>query len=121
MHRLLTKKASKGFVITIVVIMVFAILAAGIAVLALGYNQKRLVDQVGAGQIRGYYRARAGIVNARWRIRTNNNGAGGYEYNVNPPAYSLDLDGDSVNDVTVDIGTENLATGLRDIVVTGRE
>ena len=52
-----------------------------------------------------FYRVPPPFAAPPWRLRTDPGGVfatNGPAYN--PPAYSLDIDGDGVNDVTVDIG-----------------
>ena len=108
---------SKG-VALVVVIIIFTMLAlmASFA-MNLGYNQRRL-SHVGTGtKVVNYYRAQAGVVDAYWRIRTNQGGI----YTppaFDPPAYFLDVDNNAVNDTTVDIGPVN-AQGRRPILSTG--
>ena len=85
----------------------------------LGYNQKKLSDAAGGRRAKIYYRAQAGVVEANWRIRENIGG------NFTTPAYdpapySIDVDGDTVNDCTIDIGpVTNAATKQRAIASTG--
>jgi hypothetical protein len=90
--------------LTVVIIVLMMLVLLGGYILTLAYNHYRLQQSVGGQRMAAYYRARAGVVDAQWRIRRDPGGlfaAGGPAYN--PSAYSLDIDDDGVNDVTVDI------------------
>jgi len=103
--------------LAIVVAMILSVLAA--VALTLGYNYRRLRDGLTVIHAASHFRAQAGLVDARWRIRNNIGG----DYTVaafDPAAYQLDIDGSGNNDVTVDIGPAD-GNGLRPISSVGRE
>jgi len=98
-------KSDKGAILTVVIMVIVLLTLLAGYTLNFAYNQKRLTDRSSGAHLKAYYRAQAGVVDAQWRLRTDPGGlfaANGPAYN--PPAYSLDIDGDGVNDVTVDIG-----------------
>ena len=98
--------------IVIIIVIVMAFLAT--LVTMLGYNQRKLANAAGGRRVKIYYRAQAGVVEADWRIRENYllnpalvNTGGGASFTddtYDPAPYSIDIDGDAVNDVTIDIG-----------------
>jgi hypothetical protein len=94
----------------------------------LSYNQRLLAKTAGgSGSIVSFYHAKAGLVNASWRIRTNTFGGltppGQFTTDAwNPNPYNLDVNGDGTNDTTVDIGpVENPVLKNRRIVASGCE
>ncbi len=106
----------KGMAMTITIMMIIcASLLAGYGLQA-GWNMRRTVILTGSRRDRMYWAAKAGVVDARWRIRTN---AGGVYTNpaADPAFYNLDLNNDGVNDVRVDIGP--VQNGVRQIDSTG--
>ncbi len=120
-------KGQSGLALTLVMVILMLLAATGGYVINLSYNQKRFLDSTSGNRIKAYYWAQAGIVNANTRIGENYTGGllggGGTNFNepsYDPAPYALDMDGDGVNDVTVDIGTKDASTGLRPIVATGR-
>ena len=102
----------KGAAMTIVIILVIIMAFLATLVTIMSYNQKKLSQSVSGRRAKIYYRAQAGVVEANWRIRENYtvglvNGGGGASFiddAYDPQAYSIDTDGDSVNDCTIDIG-----------------
>lgn len=118
------KKSESGAALTIAIITLVALTGVAGYAMTQAYHQKKLVDTTSGKRIIAYYRAQAGVVHACWRIRTNYttglSPAGSFltdAYDPNP--YSIDVDGDSVNDTTIDIGPVNGATGLRTISSRG--
>lgn len=114
------KIKNPGFALTAVIIAIFMMMVLASAVLLYAYNIRRLQDSLAGLRTLAYYNANAGIVDAQWRIRTN------YQGNFDPgdpdpPSYTLDVNGDSLPDVTVDIGAFNSATRNRSISATGHE
>jgi hypothetical protein len=110
------KMGQKGIALTIAILMIIcSSILAGYALQA-GWNMRRIQVSSGSKRDRTYWYAKAGVVNARWRIRTN---VGGQFTNpaFDPAAYTLDVNGDAVNDVSVDIGP--VVNGLRQIDSTG--
>ena len=78
---------TEGVALTVVLIIITVLSLLVWSVLALAYNQKLMVDRVNARHTRAEARAQAGLVNARWRIRTNFGREGGYEPATDPDAY----------------------------------
>ncbi len=125
--------SDSGLVLTIVVITILMMLGLVAAVLSLAANQRLLSDELSSRHVRAYYRARGGVVEARWRIRNDQTadiGGGGTFTNAayNPAPYFIDLDANAVHtartdddDVRVDIGALDAATGVRPVEVTGFE
>ncbi|MCG3176029.1 MAG: hypothetical protein MOGMAGMI_00967 [Candidatus Omnitrophica bacterium] len=109
----------RGIALTITIILIIASALLAAAALSVGYQYRRLREGVGALHTQAYYRAQAGVVDARWRIR-NNIGANYLLAGTDPAPYQLDIDGDAVMDVTVDIGAAD-GNGLRQILATGRD
>jgi Tfp pilus assembly protein PilX len=108
--------------IVIIVIIVLGLLAAYVT--QLGYNQSRLSSTSGARRAKMLYLAKAGVVEASWRIRENYTVGltpgsflvDGYD----PAAYSIDVNGDGTNDCSINIGpVTNAATKQRQIQATG--
>lgn len=111
----------------VLVVLILIALAAS-HVMTLSQNQHRLLNSLTKSKMQNYYKARAGVIDANWRIRTNQGGSfttAAYD----PAPYYINLDNGEVSslktpesDVLVDIGpVENAApkTGLREIVSTG--
>lgn len=115
LHRL----GRSGIAMTITIILIIASTLLAAAALSVGYQYRRLREGVGALHAQSYYRAQAGVVDARWRIR-NNIGANYLVAATDPAPYTLDIDGDGTVDVTVDIGPAD-GGGLRRILATGRD
>ncbi len=112
-------KKQDGIALTLAIIMILVMIVLGIVALSLAYNYRTLSDSISVSHTRAYFRAQAGIVDARWRIRNNI----GVDFRVATNTlgpYSLDIDGDGVNDVTITIGAAN-AQGLRTISSQGLE
>lgn len=110
------RTAQKGVALTIAIMMIIcSSILAGYAMQA-GWNMRRIQIRSGSRRDRIYWFAKAGVVNARWQIRTN---VGGQFNNpaFDPAAYLLDVNGDATNDVSVDIGP--VVNGLRQIDSTG--
>lgn len=110
----------EGMILTVVVIVLTMITLLGGFVLNLAYNQYRLSGELGIKRAVAQARARAGIVDAQWRIRTDPDGlftANGPTYD--PAAYTLDTDADGTDDVTVDITAVIDGGRTRRIVATG--
>lgn len=102
--------------VSIILVIIMALLATFVTVL--GYNQKKLSDSIGGRRAKVYYRAQAGVTEAGWRIRENI--GGNFTTDAYDPApYSIDVDGDTINDCTIDIGTANVITKQRSISSTG--
>jgi len=108
-----------GFALTAVIIAILLMVTLAAAALRLASNIRQVQDHFFVGRTRAYYYAQAGTVDAQWRIR--NNLFGEYGPNDDPPPYSLDVNGDGLMDVTVDISAEDPTTHLRQISATGRE
>jgi Tfp pilus assembly protein PilX len=106
-----------GVAMTVVLIILVLLVTLSGAVMTLSYNQKKVVSSAGGKRAVGYYRAKAGVVDAFWRIRTNT----GTDFTVgaNTANYSLDVDGDGTNDTTITIGARSGVTGLRAISSVG--
>lgn len=119
---LLNTKNQNGVALTIVVIVLIIMGILSAYAMNLGYNQRRMQEQASGRRIKIYYRAQAGAVNAMWRIRSDVAGdltpAGTFTNAAyNPNTYLMDIDGDGVNDTSVDIGP--LVGGQRAILSTG--
>jgi len=139
----------RGVVLTVVIVVsVILVLAAGY-IMGLGYNQKRIMDQLSGRRMRAYYRAQGGMVDALFRLRTNSmglglggvptiGGTGGppddfTNPNFDPQPYFINVktdtastDGSLPYDVKVDIGPVQQApglpdTGFRKIELTGKD
>ena len=138
----------KGSLTVVLMYTLFVTMLAGFA-LTLALNQKRLTDAAAGRRMVAYYRARAGVIDAFWLIRTNpmngsqktviNAGAivlistrtpsGAQNFSNpdwDPDPYYLDLDGNTaslsertVDDVKVDIGYIDGNTGLRAVESEG--
>ncbi len=115
----------KGMALSIVIVVIIMLaLIAGYAA-QLGYNQRRLTDISGGRRAKVYFLAQAGVIDANWRIRNNYtvglSPVGSFTNdNYNPNAYSVDVNNDGTNDVTVDIGAvTNALTKQRSISSTG--
>ena len=112
----------RGVALTVVLVVAVLLTLISGFVLMLGYNKRRLT-LTGGRKAQIYFHAKAGMVDAMWRIRTNyTNGlapAGSFTTPAyNPNAYSLDTDGNGTMDVTVDIGSVG-ANGVRTIQSNG--
>lgn len=108
----------------VIVLIMLALLTGYIA--SLGYNQRRVTDAASGRRAKILYRAKAGAVDAAWRIRANWFGGALNPPNDfttdawDPPVYLLDVDGDGTNDTSVDIGpVTNALTKQRSIASTG--
>jgi Tfp pilus assembly protein PilX len=127
--------ARRGIAMTaaIMTIMILAILAA--VVLNLALNQARLAGAPVQGRTRAFFRAQAGLVDAKERIRIGScpacKGACAscdtacatcpYELDATTANYTLDVEGDAVQDTTVTISARNTTTKLRTITSNGSE
>lgn len=102
-------KNVKGAVLTIVIVVIIMMVILVGAVLSLAANQRRAADNLAAHHARAYYRANAGLVDARWRIRVNETAEiGGGDFTdptFNPAPYYIDIDNDVV-DTTLDDGDD---------------
>lgn len=109
----------RGIALTLVIIIIVSVSMVTAAALTFGYNQRLAARKVVSSRTEAYFFASAGLVDAGEAIRRD---AGGNfaDPAFNPAPYSLDVDGDRVDDVTVDIGPRDPATGLRRILATGR-
>lgn len=90
-----------ALLMTIILIVGMTLLAA--AALNASFQYRNLRESIGVRHTQSRYRAQAGVVDARWRIRNNVQG----DYRVaafDPAPYELDIDNDGTMDVTVDIG-----------------
>ena len=116
---------SKGVALTVVVIVLIMVALLTGYVASLGYNQRRVTDAASGRRAKIFYRAKAGAVDAAWRIRVNY-----FPTQIppnsfltdawDPPAYTLDVDGDGTADTSVDIGpVTNPATRQRAVLSTG--
>ena len=111
--------------LTVVVVILVMLALISAYVTQLGYNQRAIGDSNSGLRVRAYYRAQAGAVEAATRIRTDYTvglAPGGSfavdAYDPNP--YDIDVDGDAVNDATVDIGPVlNAALKNRQILSNG--
>lgn len=130
-------RSENGAALTIAVI--FGTLIALIAgfVLNLSYNQTRQIEAVGPTRTANFYKAQAGLVDANWRIRNDvmpPGTTGSFKTTTTPadPApYCIDIETHTVtaasggncaganDDVKVDIGPRDAATGLRPIDAMG--
>lgn len=108
------RTGERGVVLTVVIIVTIMMLSLAVAVLSLAANQTRLSNSLAASNVRAQYRAEAGLVDARWRMRVNfTDDIGGGDFDdpdFDPPAYFIDIDADAVHttrtgddDVEVDI------------------
>ena len=115
------RQNERGIAMILAIITMLLILTVAGAILTLAYNQRRLGAGVGEAKLRAYYRAKAGLVDAQWRIRTDPGGlfaAGGTLYD--PMPYTLDTDGDGTDDVMADLGPiADATTAARRIDVRG--
>lgn len=121
-------RSRSGVALTVaIMMMICSSILAGYALQA-GWNQRRMTIVNGSKRDRIYWAAKAGVVDARWRIREgmrNSNSSGlfpGGNFNddlYNPNSYDIDLDNNGVVDVSVDIGAVN--GGVREIVATGKD
>ena len=109
---------ARGFALTIAIVTMAMVVALAAVVLTVAYHQRRLAKVV-ESRTPAFYHAHAGVVDAQERIRRNTPPDDFSNPAFDPPAYSLDLDGDAVADVIVDISAENPATGLRTIQALG--
>ncbi|HTL69850.1 MAG TPA: hypothetical protein VL404_01020 [Candidatus Eisenbacteria bacterium] len=117
-------RGERGMVMTVAILAVTMIALLAAYVLTVAYNHRRLAQSVGGVRMRAAMYAQAGVVDAQWRLRTDPGGtfaAGGTAYD--PPAYSLDVNGDGTNDVSVDISavTDGPDGNTRRIVATGTQ
>lgn len=124
--------SQKGSSLAVVLLFVFFMTLISAYILQYMYNQKRLSDQASGKRLIPYYRAKAGVVDAQWRIRSNAASEIGVptgnfnDKDFDPPAYYIDLDSNmihlskqAVDDVRVDIGPVDARTGVREIQATG--
>jgi Tfp pilus assembly protein PilX len=116
----------KGFALTMVIIILVLLALLATYITSISYNQRRFLDRNSSKRMKIFYCAKAGVVDANWRIRTNYTAgllpaAGSFANDVYDPApYNLDVDGDGTVDTTVDIGpVTNAATKERAINSTG--
>ena len=133
-------QSDKGAVLTVVIIVIIILTLLAGYTLNFAYNQRRLTNRLSGTQLKAYYRAQAGVVNAQWRIRTNfvtdiGGVVGGNDFlnpAWNPDSYSINLTTNVVShpplatdDVLVDIGEVDTsatpAKGFRRIESTGRD
>lgn len=126
----LSLRNSKGAALTVVIIVIIMLTLLSAFAMNMGYNRQRLMKLNGASKAVAFYRARAGVVDAYWRLQNNigpPNGANGAPPNqpgfftgwpgaVGP--YTLDVDGDGSLETTVNIGAVG-ANGLRNISANG--
>ncbi len=116
---------NEGAALIIVILIIIMLTLIGGFMLNLGYNQRRLLASSSARHIRNYYAAQAGVVDANSRIRTNYTAgltpAGDFtDPAYDPQPYMIDLNGDGIQDVSVDIGpVTDVTTGARQINSTG--
>ncbi len=123
----------RGIALTLVLMTALIISAMLAAAIMSSYNQKRVTNKVTTERTQSYYFAQAGVVDAFWRIRNDQDVFGG-TFTVptyDPPPYFLDVDNDVAQtamfpgaDVSVDISAQdtNVASprfGLRTIDSTG--
>lgn len=111
----------KGLALTAAIVLLFMFVILASVTLNAAYNKSRLMQHVDGKRIEAYYAAKAGIVDAHWRLMANyvediSPDPDNYNFNKadwNPPAYYMDLDTDKSNvhmskeggdDVEVDIG-----------------
>ena len=114
----------KGVALTVVIVIIIILALLAGLVTTLGYNQKKLGDAAGGRRAKIYYRAKAGVVEAGWRIKNNftqNLTAGSFLNDAYDPApYTIDVDEDGVPDCRIDIGpVTNAATKQRSISSQG--
>ena len=62
-------KNFKGEALTVVMMVLVMLAVVSATVMSLGYNQRRLQQTAGGGKIIAYYNARAGVVDAFWRLQ----------------------------------------------------
>ena len=120
-----SRQSQKGVALTIaIMLIVCTAILAGYALQA-GWNQQKLSIAGGSKRDKIYWKARAGVMDARWRIRNNvphpSWGGGNLaDPNYDPPAYDLDIDGVApAVDVTVNIGA--VVGGVRNIDSQGKD
>ena len=88
---------SKGVALTVVVVVLVMMALLSAYVSTLGFHQRKITDAASGGRTKIFYRAKAGVVDATWRIRVN------YfqgqippntflNANWDPPVYNLDVD-----------------------------
>lgn len=112
-------RGDRGAALTLAIVIVMILSTLAAVALALAYNYRMMRDGLTAQHARAHFRAQAGVVDARWRIRNNF----GMDFTVaanDPAPYDIDIDGDGTNDVTVDIGPAD-GNGLRPIQSVGAE
>ncbi len=112
----------KGIAMTLVIVIIIILTMLAAYVTSLAYNQRRVTDTAGGGRAKIYYRAKAGVVEANWRIRTNYTAGltpGSFLIPTYDPApYTIDVDEDGTADCQIDIGPAD-GTGKRAINSTG--
>ena len=113
-------KNSKGVALTIVLIVATLLALISGFITMLGYNQRRLAISSGGQQVRVYYHAKAGMVDAFWRIRSNFPAGKNYANAAETDDYWLDTNADAANDVHVTIGAR-AGNGLRLITSIGQD
>ena len=126
------RSSQRGAALTIAIIVIIIVSLLVVYALSAGFHQALFAGKLGgASQIQRYWTARAGVVDATWRIRHNvvsldtgelGSGAPGnsfVEALFDPPTYYLDLDTDqtSITPLTgariakIDIGPVNTGGG----------
>ena len=112
----------KGEALTIVLIVVILLAIISATLMTLGYNQRKLQQKAVGGQIIAYYYARAGVVDAFWRLQRDIGPGGEADYfttgagSTAETVYARDVDGILGNDVNITIGLPN--AGLRQITTS---
>ena len=114
-------KNSKGVALTVVFVVLVMLTLLSALIMSLGYNRKRLITLQGL-QVKTYYLARGGVVDAYWRLQNNIGpppavppSTGFFDDPTVTLAYDLDVDGDGRNDTHVSISDRNGGTQRRTV------
>ncbi len=100
------REGERGIVLTVVIIVTIMMMTLAVAILGLAVNQTKLANGLVSSNVRAQYRAEAGLVDARWRMRANfttDIGGGDFTSAVfDPPAYYIDIDTNTVHTAKTD-------------------
>ena len=104
------------------VMMVLVMLAAvSSTLMSLGYNQRKLAAKGGSAGIVAYYQARAGIVDAFWRLQTNvgPNGEANY-FTTGAGSTAVTNYSKTISGIPLSVTISLPAAGLRTITATSQ-
>lgn len=124
-------KKNRGVALLVVIVMISILSLLAGYMLTLTYNQRKLGLGISGNNLKAYYRAQAGVVDAQWRLRSQYTGdIGGGGFPATAFTYDIDLDSNTVHienaanpttandDVRVTIAAAD-GNGLRQITATG--